>query len=153
MKALSEKILKLVKKDVRVNYTKEQMSTFKTFKSFFDDVDVTNAYESEWKPSYYRPYYRAIWNEFKGRNVKPSSRKWTSLSRRIIKLNNEFLLIKKDLKEFYFKLDFSNFKELAGERQPKIIRKLICFSGDITPAMLESLVKDITKEGKFRRKS
>ncbi len=89
------------------------------------------------------------------KNILPNIRTkdWKLLRRRIEKNAQEFKDIKNDLRLFYRrKVEFDAYDELGGERQSNIIRKLFHYPGDITPAMLLNLVKDVTEHTKQTKK-
>jgi hypothetical protein len=54
-----------IRESVTSSYTEEEMGEFKDFEEFFDAVDVQNGFESDWKPKKWKPYFEAIYNEFK----------------------------------------------------------------------------------------
>jgi len=73
-----------------------------------------------------------------------NSKEWKDLRTRIMHQQTEFLKIKEELLTLYkTKVRMKKFMDLAGKRQPKIIKKLFTYKGDITPPMLVSLVKDV----------
>ncbi len=57
--------------------------------------------------------------------------------------------IKVRLKELYGRLGIETTGELAGKRQPKIVKKLFHFPGDITPPMLRTLAREVEELGMF----
>lgn len=76
---------------------------------------------------------------------------WQKVVKDIQMAHQAFTLAKASLKEFYSELPFEAFRELSGERQPKIVSKLFNFVGDITPGMLLNLVKEVEKQSSFLR--
>jgi len=64
--SLDLKTLVLVSVDVSLSFETEEIIACENFDAFFGRVDVQNAYESEWKPDYYRPYYKCVYNAVTG---------------------------------------------------------------------------------------
>ena len=66
-KLSGQALIDAIKEEIYACYESEELAAFKNFKKFFDEVDVTNAYEEEWNPKYYKPYYKKVFNELRGR--------------------------------------------------------------------------------------
>lgn len=62
---LNKETLKAIVTEVTSSYSKKEMSEFGAFKDFFAAVDVQNAYEEEWNPKKYKPYYEEVWKQYK----------------------------------------------------------------------------------------
>ena len=70
------------------------------------------------------------------------------------KLNEDFKNLKNEIKKEIGEFMKSNSKELLikdlpGKRTPKIVKKLFYYPGDISPAMLEALMKEIKENKDF----
>lgn len=48
MTTLPEDIKQLVKEEVEASYSEDEISAFKSFKEFWEAIEVLNAYEEEW---------------------------------------------------------------------------------------------------------
>jgi hypothetical protein len=66
-KSLNLGTLVLATVEVIEQFEPQELVAFNDFKTFFNEVDVMNAYESEWKPEYYKPYYRVIYKSLRGK--------------------------------------------------------------------------------------
>jgi len=68
-------------------------------------------------------------------------------------IKSRFDSLKKDYKDFFLKIsvkkDIKEFKEFPGKRTPKITYKLFNYPGDISPAMLLTLAKEINENKDF----
>ena len=68
-------------------------------------------------------------------------------------IKRRFDSLKKEYKSFFKEIihfkNIESFDELPGKRTPKIVRKLFNFPGDISPAMLLTLAKEIKEHLKF----
>ena len=85
--------------------------------------------------------------------MTPKSPEWGKIVHDAQVAYEAFNLVRSELKEFYQALPFEKFAELDGKRQPKIVMKLFKYPGDITPAMLVSLVKDVQTLQNFLKPS
>jgi hypothetical protein len=54
-------ILKAIKIELKAHDL--DIEEFEDFEDFFKEIDVINAYEEEWNPDFYRPYYAAIYTK------------------------------------------------------------------------------------------
>lgn len=63
--SLKKQDLDAVRTEVTSSFTEEEMNEFKDFEYFFAAVDVQNGYEQDWKPKKWKPYFEAIYKEFK----------------------------------------------------------------------------------------
>ena len=85
--------------------------------------------------------------------VSPANQKrlgsgeWKEIEQLVNSTYSQFNKAKELIKNFYDELDYKNSNELAGKRQPKIMQKMHHFTGDITPSMLVSLLKDVKSYG------
>lgn len=68
-------------------------------------------------------------------------------------IKNKFDNLKKEYKKFFLEIsikkNLKNFNNLPGKRTPKIVYKLFNFPGDISPAMLLTLAKEINENKNF----
>lgn len=72
--ALKKSDLDAVRIEVTSSYDKKEMESFKDFEAFFDEVDVQNGYNDEpFKPAKWKPYFKAIWDEYKAGKLKLES--------------------------------------------------------------------------------
>lgn len=62
--------LSAVRDEVIDSFSEKEMKGYKSFKDFFAEVDVQMGYEEEWNPKKWKPYYEAIWNEWKSGKLK-----------------------------------------------------------------------------------
>ena len=62
-------LIKAITEEVTSCYEAEELADFENFTAFFNDVDVTNAYEEEWKPKYYKPYYKKVFRKLRDENA------------------------------------------------------------------------------------
>jgi hypothetical protein len=70
LEALNKSDLALVKEEVQSSFSDKEMQSFKDFDAFFKAVDTQNAYEEEWKPRKWKPYYKQVWDEYKSGKLK-----------------------------------------------------------------------------------
>ncbi len=68
-------------------------------------------------------------------------------------IKERFDKLKKDYIQFFIKIsdkkDLKEFNEFPGKRTPKIVKKLFNYPGDISPAMLVTLAKEIKENEDF----
>lgn len=64
---LDRKQLADIKDDLLASFDEKDFEKTKTFDKFWAQVDVLNAYEEEWEEEKdeLKPYYKAIWDEYK----------------------------------------------------------------------------------------
>jgi hypothetical protein len=75
IRKLNKETLSLVKNDVLASFEVDEILGM-SFDDFFSEVDVQNAYEEEWEPAMYKPYYLEVYNQItKNKKIKsnPSS--------------------------------------------------------------------------------
>lgn len=84
-------------------------------------------------------------------NEVAANKKWQEIVPKIKECYKLFNNVKKELQSFYQEVPFDRTKELAGNRQPTIVRKIFNYTGDVTPAMLNNLIKDVEKTGIFMK--
>jgi hypothetical protein len=70
IEGLNKSDLDDVREEVESSFEEDEMAEFKNFKEFFDAVDTMNAYEEEWKPKKWKPYYEEIYKEYKSGKLK-----------------------------------------------------------------------------------
>lgn len=76
---------------------------------------------------------------------------YTFMSNRVDAVKTDFDIIKKELKDYFTGLNFDSYGNLPGKRMPKIVSKLVNYPGDISPAMLQTLLTEMTaNEAKLR---
>lgn len=63
----NKEILGYVRTEIEVSFELEEILKFDSFEDFYAQVDVQNAYEEEWMPNFYRPYYLAVYNDIKSK--------------------------------------------------------------------------------------
>lgn len=68
--ALNKKELEGVRDDVIISFGDDDMKKYKTFDKFYDEVDAMMGYEEDWDASYWKPYYKAIWDEYQKGKIK-----------------------------------------------------------------------------------
>jgi hypothetical protein len=62
-KELDQETLRAVKEEVTESFTSEEIHELGSFEEFFKEVDIQNAYEEEWEPKKYKPYYLQVYKE------------------------------------------------------------------------------------------
>ena len=65
MKPFDPELIDVIKTEVMASFTFEEIADFADFEEFFDVVDVQNAYETEWKPRKWKPYFKAVFDEIR----------------------------------------------------------------------------------------
>ncbi len=82
--------------------------------------------------------------------------KTQELLQKSIEVKNQFDELKKEYKDFFHNISkekkIKKFDEFPGKRTPKIVMKLFNYPGDISPAMLLALAKEITENKDFYEK-
>lgn len=62
-------LLTTIEEEVRASYFLKDVQRM-TFENFFDEVNTQYAYEEEWNPDYYKPFYFVIFNKIKKGELK-----------------------------------------------------------------------------------
>jgi hypothetical protein len=61
-------ILDAIEQEIRASYFLKDVRAM-SFDDFFTEVDIDNAYEEEWKPDFYKPFYQVVYNKIKKREI------------------------------------------------------------------------------------
>jgi hypothetical protein len=61
---LDSELLSGIEEDVKNTFEIEAILSM-NFETFFDEVDVIQAYEPDWNPKKYKPYYFVVFNNIK----------------------------------------------------------------------------------------
>jgi hypothetical protein len=72
IRKLNKETLALVKNDVLASFEVDEILKM-SFEKFFSEVDVQNAYEEEWQPAMYEPYYLEVYNQITRANKTRSN--------------------------------------------------------------------------------
>jgi hypothetical protein len=62
-------LLPLIEEEIRATYFLKDVRAM-SFDDFFNEVDVTNAYEEEWKPDFYKPFYQVVFTKIKKGEIR-----------------------------------------------------------------------------------
>ena len=63
---LDEDTLQCARMEVITLYGRSpDIEDFNSFEQFFGDVDLANDGEVDWKPEFYKPYFKKVWEEIK----------------------------------------------------------------------------------------
>jgi hypothetical protein len=57
-------LLTAIEEEIRASYFLKDVRAM-TFENFFNEVDTDNAFEEEWKPDFYKPFYQIVFNKIK----------------------------------------------------------------------------------------
>ena len=63
IEGLNKEDLKNVETEIRSSFDEDELKDFKDFEDFFSTVDAQNAYEPEWKPKKWKPYYKSVYDK------------------------------------------------------------------------------------------
>lgn len=62
-------LLKAIEEEIRASYFLKDVRAM-SFDDFFCEVDTDNAYEEDWKPEVYKPFYQLVFNKIKRGEIR-----------------------------------------------------------------------------------
>jgi hypothetical protein len=62
-------LLPLIEEEIRASYFLKDIRAM-SFDDFFNEVDVANAYEEEWMPDFYKPFYQIVFTKIKKGEIR-----------------------------------------------------------------------------------
>lgn len=61
----SQFLFESITNEVLSCFTRSQLDRFETFEEFYDEVDVINAHEDNWRKGKYKAIYKRVYNSIK----------------------------------------------------------------------------------------